>query len=41
MEEVIDIPPAFPMYTYSLTPMYQLPQRVEVNKFFTGIPLYA
>ncbi|XP_066318177.1 uncharacterized protein [Miscanthus floridulus] len=37
MEEVVEIPPAFPMYTYSLTPMDQLPPRVEDNKFFTDV----
>jgi len=41
VEEVVEIPPAFPMYTYSLTPMDQLPPGVEDNKFFTGISLYA
>jgi hypothetical protein len=37
LEEVVEIPPAFPMYTYSLTPLDQLPQRAEDTTFFTGI----
>jgi replication factor A1 len=41
VEEVVEIPPAFPMYTYSLTPMEQLPPRAEETTFFTGISLYV
>ncbi|XP_021305518.1 replication protein A 70 kDa DNA-binding subunit D [Sorghum bicolor] len=36
-EEVVEIPPAFPMYTYSLTPMEQLPPCAEETTFFTDV----
>jgi replication factor A1 len=41
VEEVVEIPPAFPMYTYSLTPMEQLPPRAEDTTYFTGISIYV
>ena len=41
VEEVVEIPPAFPMYTYSLTPLYQLPPRAQDATFFTGISVYV
>jgi hypothetical protein len=40
VEEVVEIPPAFPMYTYSLTPLDQLPPRADDTTFFTGISVY-
>ena len=36
IEEVVEIPPAFPMFTYSLTPIEQLPSRVDYTEYFTG-----
>jgi len=36
VEEVVEIPPAFPMFTYSLTPIEQLPSRVDYTEYFTG-----
>ena len=41
VEEVVEIPPAFPMYTYSLIPLYQLPPRAEDATFFIGISIYV
>lgn len=40
VEEVIEIPPAFPMYTYTLTPMEKLRPLAEDFTFFIGIYLY-
>jgi len=39
-EEVVEIPPAFPLYTYSLTPLEQIRQRVDKNEYFLGTLLY-
>jgi replication factor A1 len=36
IEEVVDIPPAFPMYTYSIASMEQLQERVDSRALFTG-----
>ncbi|KAG2624311.1 hypothetical protein PVAP13_3KG121927, partial [Panicum virgatum] len=37
IEEVVEVPPAFPMFTYSLTPIEQLPSRVDYAKYFTDV----
>jgi len=37
-EEVVNIPPAFPVYVYSLASMEQLQARVESRVLFTGEP---
>ena len=37
-EEVVNIPPAFPVYVYSLASMEQLQARVESRVLFTGGP---
>lgn len=37
VEEVIEIPPAFPVCTYSLTPMEELPSRVDYREYFTDV----
>ncbi|XP_039851311.1 replication protein A 70 kDa DNA-binding subunit C-like [Panicum virgatum] len=37
VEEVVEIPPAFPMFTYSLTPIEQLPSRVDYPEYFTDV----
>jgi len=36
IEVVVEIPPAFPMFTYSLTPIEQLSSRVDYTEYFTG-----
>jgi hypothetical protein len=36
VEEIISIPPAFPILTYSLTPIEKLPSRVDSREYFTG-----
>ena len=41
VEEVVEIPPAFPMFTYSLTPIEQLPSRVDYAEYFTGNVVYS
>ena len=37
VEEVVEIPPAFPVITYSLTPLEKIPSKVDKNEYFTGI----
>jgi len=37
IEEVVDIPPAFPMYTYSIASMEQLQERVDSRALFTDV----
>jgi len=37
IEVVVEIPPAFPMFTYSLTPIEQLPSRVDYTEYFTNV----
>ena len=41
VEEVVEIPPAFPIFTYSLTPIEQLPSRVDYPEYFTGNVVYS
>ena len=41
VEEVVEIPPAFPLYTYSLTPLEQIRQCVDKNEYFLGTLLYS
>jgi replication factor A1 len=36
VEEVVEIPPAFPMLTYSLTPIEKLISLVDSKEHFTG-----
>jgi replication factor A1 len=36
VEEVVEIPPAFPMLRYSLTPIVKLPSLVDSKEYFTG-----
>jgi replication factor A1 len=36
VEEVIEIPPTFPMFAYFLTPIEKLPSRVDNREYFTG-----
>jgi replication factor A1 len=36
VEEVVEIPPAFPVLTYSLTPIEKLPSLVDIKEYFTG-----
>ncbi len=36
IEEVLEIPPAFPLHTYSLTPLDQVPARVDYTEYYTG-----
>ncbi|CAO2161200.1 unnamed protein product, partial [Urochloa humidicola] len=37
IEEVVEIPPAFPCITYSLTPIEQVPSRVNYTEYFTDV----
>jgi len=37
IEVVVEIPHAFPMFTYSLTPIEQLPSRVDYTEYFTDV----
>jgi replication factor A1 len=39
VEEIVSIPPAFPIFTYSLTPIEELPSRVDNREYFTGTAL--
>jgi replication factor A1 len=36
VEEVVEIPPAFPEFTYSLTPIEKLPSVLDNKEYFTG-----
>jgi replication factor A1 len=36
VEEVVEIPPVFPVFTYSLTPIEKLPSLVDNKKYFIG-----
>ena len=36
IEVVLQIPPAFPVCTYNLTPIEQLQPRVDYKEYFTG-----
>ena len=36
VEEVVEIPPAFPVIAYSLTPIEKLPSLVDSREYFTG-----
>lgn len=37
VEEVVEVPPAFPVLTYSLTPMEKIPSRVDYREYFTDV----
>ncbi|CAN6324988.1 unnamed protein product [Urochloa humidicola] len=37
IDELIEIPPAFPCITYSLTPIDQVPSRVNYTEYFTDV----
>ncbi|CAO2037175.1 unnamed protein product [Urochloa humidicola] len=37
IEEVVEIPPAFPCITYSLTPIEEVPSRVNYTEYFTDV----
>ncbi|PVH48303.1 hypothetical protein PAHAL_4G303800 [Panicum hallii] len=37
MEEVVEVPTAFPVITYSLTPIDKLPSHVEDREYFTDV----
>lgn len=37
VEEVVEIPPAFPVFTYSLTPMEDIPSRVDYREHLTDV----
>lgn len=37
IEEVVEIPPVFPVLTYSLTPIEQVPSRKDYTEYYTGI----
>ncbi|PWZ06009.1 Replication protein A DNA-binding subunit [Zea mays] len=39
LEQVIEIPPAFPTLTYSLTHIEQIHSRVDHKDYYTGMPL--
>jgi replication factor A1 len=41
VEEIVSIPLAFPVFTYSLTPIEKLPSRVDNREYFTGKFLYS
>ena len=41
VEEVVEIPPAFPMFTYFLTPIEQLTSRVDYAEYFIGNVVYS
>jgi replication factor A1 len=41
IEEVVEIPPAFPCLTYSLTPIEELPSRQGYTEYFIGNILYS
>jgi hypothetical protein len=36
LEEVVEVPPAFPVLTYSLTPIDQLHLCVDHREYYTG-----
>jgi replication factor A1 len=40
VEEIVSIPPAFPIFTYSLIPIEKLPSRADNREYFTGMLLY-
>jgi replication factor A1 len=39
VEEIVSIPLAFPAFTYSLTPIEELPSCVDNREYFTGMAL--
>jgi replication factor A1 len=41
VEETVLIPPAFPIFTYSLTPIEKLPSRVDNTEYFIAMFLYS
>ncbi|CAN6323913.1 unnamed protein product [Urochloa humidicola] len=37
IDEIVEIPPAFPCITYSLTPIEEIPARVDYKEYFTDV----